>query len=733
MRRARSIARSAAARAHGARGAEHRDARIAAFLPQSQRDRDEPGIVVGRRPRSARARRRVRAGRPRRVSEQRADGRRAGARRRRRRGRSSARRRARTARRRAMVLAAAALAGVDRVFARRRRGRRSRRWRSAPRACRASIASSDRATRTSPKRSCRSPGAVAHRFAGRAERAARHRAMRRADAALVAREMLAQAEHDPARLRRRRRSVGDDADRRRSRARSPPVDRAPRREIIAAALRRTAAVCSSPSARGSDRVRQRVRAGAPAARAVDDAPSARLHAAQRGNGVRRRSSSVSFGDYMTGANHVLPTGGLARSYSGLLAARLRAMDDVSARRAASGGTASPATSPLFAEAEGLPGHAIAAGAAHGQRPDVTRDHRCRPVATRRYANRTLYAPDAQPNARIDLSDNTNLWGAPPAAEAAMRDAPIASVTRYPNRTTQIAQARARPRILGVDGRPASSPAAARTTCSTRRSAPSPSRATSIALTDPTFAMIPVFARMNGAARSGAVPESRLRHRRRRGLLDAPAKHHLPLFAEQSHRRRVCARARSSASWSTRAGRRDHRRGVRGVRADDQSSTRRRAATGARHAHACRRRSGSPVCASATRVAPRARRRRWRSRAARTRCNASPSAPRLPRSDATASHGSRAHARPRSKRARALRRALRALGLDPLPSAANFVLVPIAAAAGASRGDDRVRTASPCGRSSRLARAARSRSRESERSAPAHQPSALGRWRVSTLR
>src|SRR3970282_1358433 len=27
--------------------------------------------------------------------------------------------------------------------------------------------------------------------------------------------------------------------------------------------------------------------------------------------------SVVFGDYMTGANHVLPTGGLARSYSGL--------------------------------------------------------------------------------------------------------------------------------------------------------------------------------------------------------------------------------------------------------------------------------------------------------------------------------------------------------------------------------------------------------------------------------
>src|SRR5262249_39701562 len=29
------------------------------------------------------------------------------------------------------------------------------------------------------------------------------------------------------------------------------------------------------------------------------------------------TSSVAFGDYMTGANHVLPTGGLARGYSGL--------------------------------------------------------------------------------------------------------------------------------------------------------------------------------------------------------------------------------------------------------------------------------------------------------------------------------------------------------------------------------------------------------------------------------
>jgi histidinol dehydrogenase len=76
------------------------------------------------------------------------------------------------------------------------------------------------------------------------------------------------------------------------------------------------------------------------------------------------SSSVAFGDYMTGANHVLPTGGLARSYSGLStldfvrwttwqrvnrAAAARLADDVG----------------IFADAEGLSGHALAARAWRG--------------------------------------------------------------------------------------------------------------------------------------------------------------------------------------------------------------------------------------------------------------------------------------------------------------------------------------------------------------------------------
>ena len=73
------------------------------------------------------------------------------------------------------------------------------------------------------------------------------------------------------------------------------------------------------------------------------------------------ASSVAFGDYMTGANHVLPTGGLARSYSGLSVldfVRWTTYQRVSPRAAA----ALAADVGAFADAEGLPGHAAAARA-----------------------------------------------------------------------------------------------------------------------------------------------------------------------------------------------------------------------------------------------------------------------------------------------------------------------------------------------------------------------------------
>jgi histidinol dehydrogenase len=77
-----------------------------------------------------------------------------------------------------------------------------------------------------------------------------------------------------------------------------------------------------------------------------------------------RSASIAFGDYCTGANHVLPTGGLARSYSGLSVLdfiRWTTYQRVTPLAAAS---LAPDVA-IFAEAEGLPGHAVAARAAGG--------------------------------------------------------------------------------------------------------------------------------------------------------------------------------------------------------------------------------------------------------------------------------------------------------------------------------------------------------------------------------
>lgn len=71
------------------------------------------------------------------------------------------------------------------------------------------------------------------------------------------------------------------------------------------------------------------------------------------------SSSVAFGDYMTGANHVLPTGGLARSYSGLSVMdfmRFTTYQQVDPDAAAS----LAGDVGIFADAEGLFAHAATA-------------------------------------------------------------------------------------------------------------------------------------------------------------------------------------------------------------------------------------------------------------------------------------------------------------------------------------------------------------------------------------
>jgi histidinol dehydrogenase len=73
------------------------------------------------------------------------------------------------------------------------------------------------------------------------------------------------------------------------------------------------------------------------------------------------AASVAFGDYLTGANHVLPTAGRARSFSGLSTLnylRSYTIQEISAQGAA----AMADDVATLAEAEGLPAHAMAATA-----------------------------------------------------------------------------------------------------------------------------------------------------------------------------------------------------------------------------------------------------------------------------------------------------------------------------------------------------------------------------------
>jgi histidinol dehydrogenase len=70
------------------------------------------------------------------------------------------------------------------------------------------------------------------------------------------------------------------------------------------------------------------------------------------------ASAVAYGDYLTGANHVLPTGGMARSFSSLSTDRYIRMFTWQEITPAAAAAMSPAVERL-AEAEGLPAHAEA--------------------------------------------------------------------------------------------------------------------------------------------------------------------------------------------------------------------------------------------------------------------------------------------------------------------------------------------------------------------------------------
>jgi len=118
------------------------------------------------------------------------------------------------------------------------------------------------------------------------------------------------------------------------------------------------------------------------------------------------------------------------------------------------------------------------------------------IARASYRNISLYAPDRRPCA-VDLSDNTNLWGMPPVAERAIRNAATAAVTRYP----ELYSSRLKHALgdyLSV------SPEHLVTGCGSDDVLDSAVRAFAepgdrIAIADPSFAMLPILAHMNALA------------------------------------------------------------------------------------------------------------------------------------------------------------------------------------------------------------------------------------------
>ena len=106
----------------------------------------------------------------------------------------------------------------------------------------------------------------------------------------------------------------------------------------------------------------------------------------------------------------------------------------------------------------------------------------------------LYAPDQTP-CTVDLSDNTNLWGAPPAAARVWRELAAASVARYPSLYGAPLQDAIR-RYVGLTD------SGVVVGCGSDDVLDSAMRAfgvpgDSIAFSAPTFSMIPTFARING--------------------------------------------------------------------------------------------------------------------------------------------------------------------------------------------------------------------------------------------
>jgi len=116
------------------------------------------------------------------------------------------------------------------------------------------------------------------------------------------------------------------------------------------------------------------------------------------------------------------------------------------------------------------------------------------VARASYRSISLYSPNRTP-CRLDLSDNTNMWGVPPAVRSLLGSAADSVITRYPRAYADDLKL-AIAAYLKVD------PAGIVTGCGSDDVLDSTIRAFSepgqtLAYPDPSFAMVEIFARMNG--------------------------------------------------------------------------------------------------------------------------------------------------------------------------------------------------------------------------------------------
>lgn len=123
------------------------------------------------------------------------------------------------------------------------------------------------------------------------------------------------------------------------------------------------------------------------------------------------------------------------------------------------------------------------------------------IARAAYNAVPLYDPKRSP-IDLDLTDNTNLWGLPPTAERTMREIAVSSVTRYP--TLYAAELKAEiAQYVGV------TPDMIVTGCGSDDILDSAMRAFGepgdvVAGPEPSFAMIPIFARMNALGYAGVT-------------------------------------------------------------------------------------------------------------------------------------------------------------------------------------------------------------------------------------